>query len=224
MAISDTMIFIFDVNGVLIDSNRANAVAMGQAFTDDPELRSRIGELYLQLTGVDRGTKIRVIQEKIMGKPFADGEFALRWENFRELAKFSMTRAPLVEGCRDVLEDLGRRGLTRAALSNTPESELREILAARSLDSALDIIRGGGNWPKSESLARFLTEFRFDPRQCVFLGDGKGDLAAAKFAQILFFGIDPGTGEFAGQEGVQAVFKNLADWASEFLGKLNSTR
>jgi phosphoglycolate phosphatase-like HAD superfamily hydrolase len=224
LAISDATIFIFDVNGVLIDSNRANAVAMGQAFTDDPELRSRIGDLYLQLTGVDRGTKIRVIQEKIVGKPFAGGEFELRWEKFRELAKFSMAQAPLVKGCREVLEDLGRRGFTRVALSNTPESELREILAAQALDSALDIIRGGGNRPKSESLARFLTEFGFDPRQCIFLGDGKGDLAAAKSALVLFFGIDPGTGEFSGQEGVQAVYENLKDWASEFFEISNTTR
>ncbi len=108
---NNTKIFIFDVNGVLIDSNRANAAAMGQTFTDDPELRHRIGELYLHLTGVDRGTKIRTIQEQIFGKPFAPGEFELRWDSFRQLATLSMGSAPLVKGCRQVLEYLGEEDL-----------------------------------------------------------------------------------------------------------------
>ena len=57
---------IFDVNGVLIDSNLANARAMAQAFTDDPILQERIAQLYLTLTGIDRGTKIRKIQEQMI--------------------------------------------------------------------------------------------------------------------------------------------------------------
>ena len=48
---------IFDVNGVLIDSNLANAQAMAQAFTDDPILRERIAKFYLTLTGIDRGIR-----------------------------------------------------------------------------------------------------------------------------------------------------------------------
>jgi phosphoglycolate phosphatase-like HAD superfamily hydrolase len=209
---------IFDVNGVLIDSNPANAQAMAEAFTADPELQRRIVTLYLQLTGIDRGTKIRVIQEKIFGKSLATGEFGAVWDKLRILAKVSMSAAPLIPGCREVLTELGRRKITRAALSNTPEVELSAILAARGLDSCLDIIRGGGNWPKSESLARFLREFGYDPLDCVFLGDGKGDLAAARNAGVPFFGIDPGTGEFDGEEGVFGPFENLAEWGRVVLG------
>jgi phosphoglycolate phosphatase-like HAD superfamily hydrolase len=211
-------ICIFDVNGVMIDSNRANARAMGEAFTSDPSMRRRIVELYLQLTGVDRGTKIRLIQEKIVERPFAPGEFESIWDNFKNMGKSAMATAPLFPGCREVLEELGRRKIMRAALSNTPQAELGEILAARGLDSLLDIIRGGGNWPKSESLVRFLREFGFDPPKCVFLGDGKGDLAAARHAGVRFFGIDPGTGEFNGEKGVAGPFENLADWGRQVLG------
>ena len=50
---------VFDVNGVLIDSNSANAQAMAQAFTDQPLLQQKIAELYQGLTGIDRGSKIR---------------------------------------------------------------------------------------------------------------------------------------------------------------------
>ena len=84
--------------------------------------------------------------------------------------------------------------MIRAALSNTPEIELSEIMAARDLDSYLDIIRGGGNWPKSESLARFLREFEFDPLECIFLGDGKGDMAAASIPRSHFLESIPGRG------------------------------
>ncbi|MFZ2444784.1 MAG: HAD family hydrolase [Syntrophobacteraceae bacterium] len=211
-------VFIFDVNGVLVDSNRANADAMGEAFTGDPDLRRRIAGLYLELTGIDRGTKIRTIQEKLIGKPFAEGEFELRWDNFRRLGRSSMSGAPLVEGCREVLAELGRRKQLRAALSNTPEAELLEILTARGLRPLLDIVRGGGNRPKSESLSDFLAEFGFDPRTCVFLGDGKGDLAAARHSGVPFFGIDPGVGEFRGENDLLGRFRDLAEWGRLVLG------
>jgi phosphoglycolate phosphatase-like HAD superfamily hydrolase len=209
---------ILDVNGVLIDSNQVNAQAMGEAFTPDPQMQRRIAEFYLRLTGIDRATKIRIIQEKIVGKPFAVGEFESIWDNFKRLGKASMLSASLGAGCRDVLLELRRRKIIRAALSNTPEAELSVIMAAHGLDSFLDIIRGGGDWPKSESLTRLLRDYGFDPMECVFLGDGKGDLAAARHAGVPFFGIDPGTGEFDGEEHVGGPFGNLADWGREVLG------
>lgn len=209
---------IFDVNGVLIDSNPANAAAMAEAFGGDPSRREAVRELYLRLTGIDRGTKIRLIQEKIVGKPFPEGEFEKLWEKFKELARVSMSGASLVAGCRDVLAELGKRRIVRAALSNTPVAELREILAAHGLDGFLEIVRGGGNWPKSESLARFLREGGIDPRECIFLGDGKGDLAAARQAGVRFFGIDPGGGEFEGEVGLFGPYENLARWAERELG------
>ncbi len=70
MDLSTIKVCIFDVNGVLIDSNRANARAMARSFTDDPATLHLIEELYLELTGIDRGSKIRIIQERVMRRPF----------------------------------------------------------------------------------------------------------------------------------------------------------
>ena len=62
MDLKKIKVCIFDVNGVLIDSNQANAKAMGKAFSDDPIMQKRIAEFYLTLTGIDRGSKIRKVQ------------------------------------------------------------------------------------------------------------------------------------------------------------------
>jgi phosphoglycolate phosphatase-like HAD superfamily hydrolase len=211
MNLSKVKVCILDVNGVLIDSNLANARAMGQAFTDDPILQERIATFYLTLTGIDRGEKIRQVQEQVIQKPFEEQEFDQRWENLKTLARRSMGTAPLMPRCRDILGALGRRNITRIALSNTPHSELVNILAEQKLDCSLDIIRGGGNWPKSESLKRLLDEFKFSP-ECIFIGDGKGDLWAARAADVPFIAIDPDTGEFDGEVGFAGPFQNLADW------------
>ena len=205
-------IFIFDVNGVLLDSNLANARAMAEAFTDDPVVQGRIARVYLTLTGIDRGTKIRTIQEQVIKRPFTANEFELRWKRFKALGTKAMHRAPLLPGCKEVLVDLGRRGLSRVALSNTPVVELRDILASHTLEPLLDVIRGGGDWPKAESLARLLQEYRFQPDRCLFFGDGKGDLAAARLAEVAFVAIDPGTGEFSGEEGFEGPYRDLAQW------------
>jgi phosphoglycolate phosphatase-like HAD superfamily hydrolase len=218
MDLSKTHICIFDVNGVLIESNLANAQAMGEAFTDDPTLRNQIVELYLKLTGIDRGSKIRIIQEQVMKRPFQKEEFELRWERVKDLVHVSMTKAPLIKGCREVLTELGKRKITRVALSNTPRAELQEIFSAQNLESLLDFIRGGGDWPKSESLGRLLREFQFEPRKCLFMGDGKGDLAAARSAVVAFVAIDPGTGEFDDEDGFDGPYRNLLDWGQKVLG------
>jgi len=212
MNLERTKIFIFDVNGVLLDSNLANARAMAEAFTDDPVVQGRIARVYLTLTGIDRGTKIRTIQEQVIKRPFTANEFELRWKRFKALGTKAMHRAPLLPGCKEVLVDLGRRGLSRVALSNTPVVELRDILASHTLEPLLDVIRGGGDWPKAESLARLLQEYRFQPDRCLFFGDGKGDLAAARLAGLAFVAIDPGTGEFTGEEGFEGPYRDLAEW------------
>ena len=212
MSFTDIHIFIFDVNGVLIDSNTANAEAMGMAFTDDPLLRDRIVKLYLGLTGIDRGSKIRDIQKRLIGRPFADNEFATLWERFKKLSREAMLKAPLGDGAKEVLYKLKEMGRTRVALSNTPSDELREILEGHGLDKYLDIIRGGGNWPKSESLIRLLKEFQYRSKDCFFLADGKGDFIAAKAADVAFGAIDPGTGEFDQESGFKGPYKNMAEW------------
>jgi len=211
-------IIIFDVNGVLIDSNAANARAMAQAFTNDPGLRDRLADLYLQLTGIDRGSKIRLLRERIIGKPFEAGEFETIWERFKQLGRRSMMEAPLGRGSKEVLTELGRRGVTRVALSNTPPVELQEILVAHGLRRLLNVVRGGGDWPKSESLRRLLDEFRFDPGRCLFIGDGKGDLAAARHAGVPFAAIDAVRGEFEGETGFDGPYRDVADWAAKALG------
>jgi phosphoglycolate phosphatase-like HAD superfamily hydrolase len=213
---------IFDVNGVLIDSNLANARAMAQAFTDDPVLQEPIAQKYLALTGIDRGTKIRTIQEQVIGRPFKEKEFEQRWEMVKILANACMRQAPLIPGCKEVLVELGGCQISRVALSNTPVAELRDVLASHGLESLLDLIRGGGDWPKAESLARLLQEYHFEPERCLFFGDGKGDLAAAKQAGVAFVAIDPGTGEFAGEEGFRGPYRDLAEWGDKVLGMQRS--
>jgi phosphoglycolate phosphatase-like HAD superfamily hydrolase len=211
-------ICIFDVNGVLIDSNLGNAKAMAQAFTDEPSVQEKIVRLYLKLTGIDRGNKIRTIQDQVFGTSFKEGEFDLRWERFTSLGRLAMLQAPLIEGCEEILREIGRRRITRAALSNTPRAELQQTLRAHQLESLLDIVRGGGDWPKSESLKQFLLEFPFALDSCLFFGDGKGDLAAARSAGVLFVAIDRDTGEFDNEEGFAGPYPSLAHWGRAVMG------
>jgi phosphoglycolate phosphatase-like HAD superfamily hydrolase len=217
MDLKKIKVCIFDVNGVLIDSNIANAKAMGKAFSDDPILQDRIAEFYLTLTGIDRGSKIRNVQAHFFGEPLGENEFVLCWQKLIDLTRQAMTGAPLTEGCTDVLAALGRLKIIRIALSNTPLVELNEILSAQKLDGLLDVIRGGGDWPKTESLARLLGEFQLDPASCVFIGDGTGDLSAARYTKVPFVAIDPDTGEFEGEDGFDGPYKNLAEWGEKRL-------
>ena len=218
MDIASKRVFIFDINGVLILSNVGNAWGMAEAFTDDPELRERIVELYWQMGGIDRGSKIRMVQDKIIGRPFRKGEFELRWQRFREFSSRSLMTAPLGRGCLEVLGCLGELGKVRAALSNTPLAQLEDVLNKRGLGKYFDLIRGGGDWPKSESLARLLEEQGFQAEECLFLADGRGDLEAARLSGVSFVGINEVAEEFGSREGVSAIYPDLGAWGEENLG------
>jgi len=212
MDLSEVKVCIFDVNGVLIDSNLANARAMGQAFTDDPLMQEQIARFYLTLTGIDRGEKLQRVQAQHIQRPFAENEFELLWEKLKALTGKSMSMAPLMMDCKHILKALAKLDITRVALSNTPLNELRHFLAGKTLEPFLDIIRGGGNWPKTDSLKHLLDEFEFSPETCLFIGDGKGDLWAARAGGVSFVAIDPDTGEFDGEHGFYGPFANLAEW------------
>jgi len=218
MDLKKIVVCIFDVNGVLIDSNQANARAMGKAFSDDPIMQDQIAEFYLTLTGIDRGTKIRKVQARFFEKPLGETDFSLYWKRLINLTRQSMTGAPLTKGCTDILTTLGKLKITRMALSNTPIEELNDILKSQELDLLLDVIRGGGDWSKTESLARLLDEFQLDSEVCLFIGDGKGDLFAARYSRVPFVAIDPDTGEFEDEDGFDGPYKNLAEWGRERLG------
>lgn len=215
MDISQISVFIFDVNGVLIDSNRGNACAMAEALSEEAGLRNRVADLYMQLGGIDRGGKIRIIHERVFGRAPTESEFGRIWNSFENLSRQGMLSAPAAKGGREVLAELGRRGKIRAALSNTPFEQLSEVLAGQGFKGLLDIVRGGGDWPKSRSLERFLKEFDFHPQDCLFLADGKGDLAAARSSGVPFVGIDADRGEFNNEAGVLGVYPDLAEWARE---------
>lgn len=212
MDLSKLNVCIFDVNGVLIDSNLANAQAMGETFSDDHLTQRKIAAFYLTLTGIDRGEKIRRIQDRIIQRPFSENEFDMLWEKLKTLTKQSMGTAPLAKDCKSILKVISGLDITRVALSNTPLNELQHILAVQTLDRFLDIVRGGGNWPKTESLKRLLEEFEFNRETCLFIGDGKGDLWAARAAGMRFVAIDPNTGEFDEEHGFDGPYKNLAAW------------
>jgi phosphoglycolate phosphatase-like HAD superfamily hydrolase len=185
---------------------------MGEAFSDDPAMQEKIAAFYLTLTGIDRGEKIRRVQDRIVQRPFGENEFEMLWDKLIALTEQSMGTAPLATGCKSILNALSQSNITRVALSNTPVNELNHILAVKTLDTCLDIVRGGGNWPKTESLRRLLDEFAFAPETCLFVGDGKGDLWAAQAAGVRFVAIDPDTGEFDEEDGFEGPYENLAAW------------
>lgn len=151
------------------------------------------------------------------GESLGENEFVLYWQKLIHLTRQSVNGAHLTEGCADILAALGRLKITRIALSNTPLLELNEILRAQKLDLLLDIIRGGGDWPKTESLARLLEEFQLDPAIFDFIGDGKEDLSAARYTKVPFVAIDPDTGEFEEEDGFDGPYKNLAEWGRKRL-------
>jgi phosphoglycolate phosphatase len=91
-----------------------------------------------------------------------------------------VTRAPMIEGAQDLLENLLSARCPLYINSATPEQPLRETVAARDMSKYFREVYG---FPvsKEEHLLEILKrEQILDPRELLMIGDGRDDLKAAE--------------------------------------------
>jgi phosphoglycolate phosphatase-like HAD superfamily hydrolase len=197
-------LIIFDFDGVILESADIKTRAFARLFEHHPEHVDAVVDLHLQLAGVSRYEKFRLIYDDILERPLDDGEMERLGEEFSRLVLDEVLICPFVPGAREFLEQHHRRrGLYVA--SGTPERELRDIVSRRELDP---FFRGVYGTPalKDEISRRVLADAGIERDNAVFIGDATADLEGARGAGISFVGrVPPGAGNPFEGEGVPVV-------------------
>lgn len=105
----------------------------------------------------------------------------------------------LLDGVKDLLEELKRRQIRMAVFTNKVGSHSRRICEHFGIDSYFDLNLGVGDTPYRKPQAEFtqelLNQLQLASNQCCLVGDSPYDIAAGKAQNVDVYAVASGTHE-----------------------------
>ncbi len=171
--------FIFDCDGVILDSNKIKSEAFAQLA--QPYGKSAVEALttfHVQNGGISRFEKVRFLVDDVLGQP---DDVALVQQlvlQYGLIVRGQLMDCALCDGVVEFLEAIGSSGKDMHVVSGGLESELRDIFKARSLDKYFSSICGSPR-TKGKIMQDLLGRAKL-PFPALFFGDSELDHATAK--------------------------------------------
>lgn len=187
---------VFDLDGVLIDSNRLKREAYFEALAASGVPPQVIDEV---IDASPEGDRFSIIEEVIRRRdraPATPGTIAIYVARYGKAADEQAATCPEMPYATAALAELSRR-YPLYLNSATPLDSLRMIVERRGW---LPFFRSvlGRPATKLENLARIVEEMGEPADSVVFVGDQRGDASAADACGCSFVGIENGQGSLRG--------------------------
>ncbi len=183
---------VFDFDDTLVESNEVKAWAFGKLYEDYGEaIVQQVIAYHREHKGISRFVKFRNWHEHLLHQPYNDEIGVHLSRSYSQLVLDAVIKAPYLEGALEFLES-HHQLLPLFVASGTPEPELREIVARRSMNRFLQGAYGSPA-TKAEILQRILLEHQFPPERVLMVGDAFADWEGAQSAGTAFIGIQTGT-------------------------------
>jgi phosphoglycolate phosphatase-like HAD superfamily hydrolase len=197
---------VFDCDGVLIESVDIKTEAFVTLFADYPEHSKAIAEHHLAHLGVSRFEKFRWIHSALLRREPSAGELEELGRRFSALVASAVRSCPEVKGTSAALETLRARNIPLHIASGTPQDELESVIAARGWRPLFASVCGSPR-TKPEILAAIARQAAAEPRDLLFVGDGRSDLDAARHVGVPFILRDTAAqaGCFGGYHGARVA-------------------
>lgn len=178
--------FVLDFDGVILESLDIKTRAFRSLFGAFPEKIGDIVQLHVEMAGISRFEKFRIIYRDILEKPLTETELERLGREFAVLVGREILACPFVAGALEFLKEQSKR-LPIFIVSGTPEEELRDIVARRDLNQ---YCRGVYGSPRNKEvlLRKVVAENSCSPGEVVFVGDAMSDYEAADTVGTHFIG------------------------------------
>lgn len=177
------MIFVFDMDGVILKTNLLKHDAMlslvGQGFAD----RQSVSQYILKSGGIRRDEKLAHILEVFLRHKVTPSLLSTYLERYADKLEFLLADAPMIEGVAKFLSDTQSPCYV---CSSAPEHEVESQLVRRNLRRHFSAVYSSQT-PKAEALLEIQRLHPSAP--IVFFGDAIADQAAAALAQVAFVGV-----------------------------------
>lgn len=186
----DIQLVIYDLDGVLIDSNKAIVESfrllhkeIGEPFNPD-DILSRIGVGLLE------------IFKEILPEKHHDNLAELRLSYIRNFQGLGIEYIRLLPEVAETLAEMNTRGFSQSVATNKTDYEAVRILKALKMDPYIDMYAGYGTVeeikPEPDMILYTLDKFGVKPENAVFVDDTKIGLTAGIRAGVKTIGITTG--------------------------------
>ena len=179
-------IILWDFDGVILDSNEIRELGFTRVLSDFPEEAcNELLRFHRANGGLSRYVKFKYFFEEILGFPVNVEMISEYSKRFSEIMKSSLVSKRLL--IEDNIEVIRKHWSAKSMfiVSGSDQEELRYLCKELEIDKYFKEILGSPV-PKNELVCRLLKENRFDPDDCVLVGDSINDLEAASHNNISF--------------------------------------
>jgi HAD superfamily hydrolase (TIGR01549 family) len=179
----------FDFDGVILDSVAVKTKAFAKMFRQyGPEVEKSVVEYHLNNGGVSRFDKFRYYYEEILKKPINEEIIGNLSKQFSSIVVDEILASPFMPGAKEILENLKKKGVPCYIVSATPHEEINLIVEKKKLKGYFKEIHGSPR-KKGELCREIINREKYNPQNCLFVGDAMSDYNAARENGICFMGI-----------------------------------
>ncbi|HEY1655241.1 MAG TPA: HAD family hydrolase [Candidatus Tumulicola sp.] len=209
---------LLDVDGTLIRSNQAHAVAWSRAFHAHGYDVSV--ERILPWLGMG-GDKLLGQVDPQLDPEKGTGAAIGAFRDHLFLSEYVMGLQP-TNGAKALLARIGAAGLVRAVATSAKKPELTALLAASRLAGEIDVAATSDDVSRSKPDADIvhaaLAKASSRPQDAVFLGDTPYDIEAAHRAGVVAVVVRSGIWSDEDLAAAEAIFDDPADLCERFAG------
>lgn len=218
-------VLLLDCDGVILNSNELKNLAFYECAL---QFGSHVAdEFYLHCqenSGISRQLKFTHLKEIICKKGLVDRRSLDNFPIGQLCAEFGkIVESNLIESeiCQDLGKFRSRSDAQWAIVSGGNQNELNRVFNKRGISSFFDLGIHGNPRNKNEIILELMEKGKFEPSQCIFVGDAEYDYLVAKNFNMDFIFIS-GWSSFKNwrqfvTENAIVNFDSLSDFFNEFL-------
>ncbi len=177
--------YIFDCDGVILDSNKIKGNAFKHVLKEFPDqCTDKFLKYHYDNGGLSRYLKFKFFFEEIYKVDDIDKCIQEYSYKFSKIVKKELIDSPLVPGILNFLKLLDENNKPCYVNSGSEQNELQEVLLKKNLINYFKLILGSPNskFENNEIIFNHLNDFE----RVVFFGDSRNDFVAAKNFNIDF--------------------------------------
>jgi phosphoglycolate phosphatase-like HAD superfamily hydrolase len=181
--------FVFDFDGVIVDSLDIKTRAYGELFREHGEpVAQQAMNYHKNNGGVSRYEKFRYYYKHFLKQEITEAIVDDLDKKYSRVVMQQVIAAPYVEGAQEILEEIRCCGKDCFVISGTPEKEMREIIRNRGMQKYFKDVLGSPK-NKVENLQTVIQQYSLSPRDMIFFGDSKSDYETARAHHVQFIAI-----------------------------------
>jgi phosphoglycolate phosphatase-like HAD superfamily hydrolase len=185
---SNTKVFFWDFDGVLMNSNEVRDRGFIEVLSEFPQNEvDQLLAFHRKNGGLSRYVKFRYFFEEVRGKSITEEQINELAERFSNIMKRLLVDERLLIDETIAFIKSKYHHHSMHIVSGSDGNELRFLCKALQIDKYFISINGSPT-PKKQLVSEVISEFRYNKKDCLLIGDSINDLEAAKENKIAFYG------------------------------------